>query len=349
MYCQKCGERLTGLFCTKCGKEADFPEDISHVIHSIKILSHFVKDGTITTSMIQREFKLGYARAACVIDDLEEMGMIGPFCGSMPREILISPERLSDFVKQLFEQPQESKSNELREEPEPSPKTEPPVPVLLYTTDELTDIATDYCNRIIDGFNSFSVSVELKDLQFLPNGIKFNFVLSPGTRLSKVLPLQTDLGFVVGSKGLYMNPEYSSGTLAVFIPLDIMDSGHSSSVQTQASAECISDGHRFEHFVADVLSRNGYSNVVVTRGSGDFGVDITAEKGGDRIAIQCKRYSSPLGLSPIQEVYSGMAHYKCTKGMVVTNSTFTKSAYELAANTGVILIDGSLLSQMAQS
>ena len=36
------------------------------------------------------------------------------------------------------------------------------------------------------------------------------------------------------------------------------------------------DGLTFEHYVADLLKKNGYSQVFVTNSSGDFGVDITA-------------------------------------------------------------------------
>ena len=38
------------------------------------------------------------------------------------------------------------------------------------------------------------------------------------------------------------------------------------------------DGHDFEYFCADLLSRRGFSEVEVTKGSGDYGIDILAEK-----------------------------------------------------------------------
>ena len=50
------------------------------------------------------------------------------------------------------------------------------------------------------------------------------------------------------------------------------------------------DGHEFEYFCADLLRKNGFSNVIVTPASNDYGVDITAIKDGKRYAIQCKRF-----------------------------------------------------------
>ena len=40
------------------------------------------------------------------------------------------------------------------------------------------------------------------------------------------------------------------------------------------------EGHEFEYFCADLLKRNGFTEVEVTKGSGDYGADILAQKEG---------------------------------------------------------------------
>ncbi len=49
-----------------------------------------VEAGQASTSLLQRRLKLGYARAARIIDEMEERGVVGPYEGSKPRQVLIS-------------------------------------------------------------------------------------------------------------------------------------------------------------------------------------------------------------------------------------------------------------------
>ncbi len=48
--------------------------------------------GQASVSYLQRKLKLGYARAARVMDELEEMGVVGPYEGSKPRSVLVTRE-----------------------------------------------------------------------------------------------------------------------------------------------------------------------------------------------------------------------------------------------------------------
>lgn len=52
-----------------------------------------IDQGQASTSLLQRKLKLGYARAARIMDMMEEKGIIGPYEGSKPRQVLISKER----------------------------------------------------------------------------------------------------------------------------------------------------------------------------------------------------------------------------------------------------------------
>ena len=52
-----------------------------------------LETGQASVSMLQRRLKLGYARAARIVDEMEDRGIVGPFVGSKPREILITKEQ----------------------------------------------------------------------------------------------------------------------------------------------------------------------------------------------------------------------------------------------------------------
>ncbi|MCS6777344.1 MAG: DNA translocase FtsK [Chloroherpetonaceae bacterium] len=57
-----------------------------------------VNNGQASTSMLQRRFRIGYARAARIVEMMEERGIVGPLNGAKPREILVS----KDEVERLF-------------------------------------------------------------------------------------------------------------------------------------------------------------------------------------------------------------------------------------------------------
>jgi hypothetical protein len=98
-------------------------------------------------------------------------------------------------------------------------------------------------------------------------------------------------------------------------------------------------GVEFEDFLAEVFEVLGYE-IKTTKASGDQGIDLIARKGERRIGIQAKGYEQSVGNAAVQEAFSGMVHYGCTECVVITNSGFTRGAYELAESTGCRLIDG---------
>ena len=106
------------------------------------------------------------------------------------------------------------------------------------------------------------------------------------------------------------------------------------------------EGRDFEFFCADLLKKRGFIDVEVTKGSGDNGVDILAEKDGVSYAIQCKRYEEPVGVKAVQEAYAGRDYYDKMVGVVMSNQYFTKGATEMARKLKILLWDRGYLEEM---
>jgi len=58
-----------------------------------KAIEVVIEQGMASTTLLQRKLKLGYARAARIIDELAEKGIVGPYEGSKPRKVLITKEQ----------------------------------------------------------------------------------------------------------------------------------------------------------------------------------------------------------------------------------------------------------------
>lgn len=108
------------------------------------------------------------------------------------------------------------------------------------------------------------------------------------------------------------------------------------------------EGHEFEYFCAELLKKKGFLEVEVTRGSGDYGVDILAQKDGITYAIQCKCYNAPIGVKAVQEIYAGRDFYDCMVGAVMSNQYFTAPATEAAKKLKILLWDRGYLDSMLE-
>ncbi|HIV93418.1 MAG TPA: restriction endonuclease [Candidatus Eisenbergiella stercoravium] len=108
------------------------------------------------------------------------------------------------------------------------------------------------------------------------------------------------------------------------------------------------EGHEFEYFCADLLKDNGFTEVEVTRGSGDYGVDILAEKDGVTYAVQCKCHTDPIGVRAVQEVYAGRDYYDRMVGAVMTNQYFTSAAVQAAGKLKILLWDRGYVEAMME-
>lgn len=100
------------------------------------------------------------------------------------------------------------------------------------------------------------------------------------------------------------------------------------------------NGPEFEVFLAGLFRAQGYA-AELTPTTGDYGADLILIKGGQRIAVQAKRYTGSVGVAAVQEALSGQAYYQCHTAWVVTTGAFTVNALELAKKSGVKMIGRS--------
>jgi restriction system protein len=104
-------------------------------------------------------------------------------------------------------------------------------------------------------------------------------------------------------------------------------------------------GTEFEDHVAHIARSCGVP-VIMTAVTGDWGVDLVIGHRPDRLAVQCKRQSRPVGAGAVQEVVAGAPMHGCTKTMVVTNHEFTPAARKLAEHHGCELVGGGELKRL---
>lgn len=104
-------------------------------------------------------------------------------------------------------------------------------------------------------------------------------------------------------------------------------------------------GTEFEDYVARIARSSG-APVIMTSITGDWGVDIIVGRRPNRLAIQCKRQSRPVGAAAVQEVVAGAPMQDCAQTMVVTNHEFTPAARKLAVLHGCALVGGAELPRL---
>ena len=72
--------------------EEGVSDDDPMLVQAIEVV---VENGQASTSLLQRRLKLGYARAARLIDEMESRGIVGPYEGSKPRQVLVTQAQLN--------------------------------------------------------------------------------------------------------------------------------------------------------------------------------------------------------------------------------------------------------------
>ncbi|MBI4842975.1 MAG: restriction endonuclease [Nitrospirae bacterium] len=76
-------------------------------------------------------------------------------------------------------------------------------------------------------------------------------------------------------------------------------------------------------------------------------MDVIANRGNIKAVFQCKKYSKPVGNGAVQEVIAGKKFEKANIAAVVSNTSYTKSAKQLANVAGVHLMHYTELERFA--
>ncbi len=82
------GKKKSAAVETEGAQSPDYDDDMFP-----KAVEVVVENGMASTTLLQRKLKLGYARAARIVDELAEKGIIGPYEGAKPRKVLITKEQ----------------------------------------------------------------------------------------------------------------------------------------------------------------------------------------------------------------------------------------------------------------
>ena len=130
-------------FVKKEGGDPDYDEELQSAIDNMDskgssepqdeltedAIAFIFKSGQASVSMLQRRFRIGYNRAARIIDEIEEKGIIGPQDGARPRQLLISEDMYYGRLEAADEQTDTQVAEEIIEEPvvEDVPVLEDPV------------------------------------------------------------------------------------------------------------------------------------------------------------------------------------------------------------------------------
>lgn len=220
-----------------------------------------------------------------------------------------------------------------------------------------------YCEQVIDNRYNYLLSKKVKDIQEIKDEKFQNIIIfideignlqknkEINEHLLKILLKGKKVGITCLLYSKFckrnLNLGYIEDLVDLYDEFDIekVISGEINNIELDKIDDEM-DGYNFENCSANLLLNNGFNNVKVTQYSGDFGVDIIAYKDDIKYAIQCKKYSSPVGIKAVQEVIGSKTMNDCHIAVVLTNNFFTSSAKELAKKNNVLLWDRNKLKEL---
>ncbi len=212
-------------------------------------------------------------------------------------------------------------------------------PALLFSRDTFLDQVKQECDALIE-FHRLTLSQEKRRLthkDIYGNRFEEEWLSgSKGIRYFVDMVLVPTLGQGKWNKALALasvSKNHSKFYSDLLSRIDQAAGG-------EGGGDCYSesmDGIAYEDLCEDILTSKGW-HVSRTPKSGDQGVDLIAERSDRRVCIQCKRYSSSVGNSAVQEVVAGKLHWGGSHAAVVSNADYTSSAKALADSAQVFLL-----------
>lgn len=111
------------------------------------------------------------------------------------------------------------------------------------------------------------------------------------------------------------------------------------------------NGYEFEDYVSNILRNMGFE-IEQTTYSNDGGIDIIANFNkpifSGRYIVQCKNWQGNVGAPEIRDLYGVVMDQRANKGILITPSDFTEQAYEFAKGKNIELINGDILTKLAE-
>ena len=108
-------------------------------------------------------------------------------------------------------------------------------------------------------------------------------------------------------------------------------------------------GVDFERLLLENFRVRGFK-ANLTAEKADYGADLILNKDSIKYAVQAKRWKRTVGIEAVQQVVGAIRHYGADKGLVITNSRFTKNAKKLARSNKIDLWDrGKLINFLSET
>lgn len=123
---------------------------------------------------------------------------------------------------------------------------------------------------------------------------------------------------------------------AIFIAVIVKDIKKRKYLESGIDVVDKMDGSEFEKFLSAHFKNLGYK-VSLTPDTNDYGADLVLTKDATKTVVQAKRYKDKVGIAAVQEITAAINYYKADKGIVISNSFFTKNAYALAEKNNIEL------------